>query len=46
MSGGAGMAAAVLAGIIGWFRTDSQRAALVIGLLIGVSVWLWFRRVA
>ncbi len=44
VSVGAGIAAAVLAGLIGWFLTDSEGAAVVIGLLLGVSVWLWFRR--
>jgi hypothetical protein len=43
-SGGAGIAAAMLAGLIGWFLTDSRGGAVVIGLLLGVSVWLWFRR--
>ncbi len=43
---GAGVAAAVLAGLIGWFLTVNTGAAVVAALLVGVSVWLWFRRVA
>lgn len=43
---GAGLIAAVVVGLMGWFLTESEGAAVVIGLLVGVSVWLWFRRVA
>ena len=46
VSVGAGVIAAVLAGLIGWFLTESAGAAIVIALLIGTSVWLWFRRLS
>ncbi len=41
---GAGITAAVLAGLIGWFLTDSVGTTVVLSLLLGVGVWLWFRR--
>ena len=44
VSHGAGVIAAVLAGLIGEFLTESAGWAVVIGLIIGTSVWLWFRR--
>ncbi len=43
---GAGVAAALLAGLITWFLTESAGWAVVIGLVVGTSVWLWFRRLA
>ena len=43
---GLGAAAGVLAGLIGWFLTESTGWAVVIGLLVETSVWLWFRWVA
>ncbi len=42
---GAGVAAALLAGLITWFLTESAGWAVVIGLVVGTSVWLWFRRI-
>ena len=46
VSMGAGVAAALLAGLITWFLTESAGWAVVIGLVVGTSVWLWFRRLA
>lgn len=45
VSMGAGAVAAVLAGLIAWFLTESAGWAVVLGLIFGTSVWLWFRRV-
>ncbi len=43
---GVGVTVGVLAGLIGWFLTESTGWAVVIGLLVETSVWLWFRWVA
>jgi hypothetical protein len=42
---GSGIVAALLAGLVVWFSAANAGAAVVIGPIVGVSVWLWFRRV-
>jgi hypothetical protein len=45
VSMGTGIALAVLAGLVVWLRTESAGWAVVVALIVGTSVWLWFRQV-